>query len=276
MRSRRQVLEDWLREYAAAEAEDFVWRREQVLAEQARREMARSASRERGERECQEAAAADAVREALPCEDCGQGRSAGLCEACRYRRRTEGLIVEAGLVAASWSAVLDDADDVAAVTAYVRASLGAAIASARQEFFRLMDPGELDADPVAAASALAFAELQAVQQALPEYRRSALGWLGRTEEAAAEARRAYAIEQNRRWFRANPTGVDAVAAATKAADAARVRTAQYLLTVRLEQLREQTAVRHEAAGPASGRWAERLPELAARPVDGDPAEAVIA
>ncbi|WP_406490725.1 hypothetical protein OHB06_01360 [Streptomyces sp. NBC_01604] len=70
--------------------------------------------------------------------------------------------------------------------------------------------------------------------------------------------------------------MDAVTAATKAADAARARTAQYLLTVRLEQLREQTAVRHEAPGPASGRWAARLPELAARPVDGDPAEAVIA
>ncbi|MFD3621496.1 hypothetical protein ACFWWT_41115 [Streptomyces sp. NPDC058676] len=247
---RRQVLEGRLREQVAAEAENFVWRREQALA---RRDAARAAAQERAERERQEAKAADAVRQALPCEDCGQERSAGLCEACRYRRRTEDLIVEAGLVAASWSAVLDEADDVAAVTAYVRASLEAAMASARLEFFRLMDPGELEADPVAAASALAFAELQAVQQALPEYRRSALGWLGRTEEAAAEARRAYAIEQNRRWFRANPTGVDAVAAATKAADAARVRTAQYLLTVRLEQLREQTAVRHEAAGPASGR-----------------------
>ncbi|MFE2179660.1 hypothetical protein [Streptomyces sp. NPDC059455] len=39
--------------------------------------------------------------------------------------------------------------------------------------------------------------------------------LGRTEEAEAEARRAYATEQNRRWFRANPNGVDVVAAATK-------------------------------------------------------------
>ncbi|WP_329345017.1 hypothetical protein OG252_51610 [Streptomyces sp. NBC_01352] len=67
---------------------------------------------------------------------------------------------------------------------------------------------------------LAFAALQAVEQALPEYRSSALGRLGRTEEAEAEARRAYKTEQNRRWFRANPGGVDAVAVATKAADAA--------------------------------------------------------
>jgi hypothetical protein len=54
--------------------------------------------------------------------------------------------------------------------------------------------------------------------------------LGGTEEAEAEVRRAYATEQNRRWFRANPKGADAVAAATKAADTARERTAQYLLT----------------------------------------------
>ncbi|WP_234345679.1 hypothetical protein [Streptomyces sp. NRRL F-5755] len=86
-----------------------------------------------------------------------------------------------------------------------------------------MEPGELEADPAAAASALAFAALQAVEQALPEYRSSALAWLGRTEEAEAEARRAYQTEQRRRWYR---HGADAVAAATKAADATRERTAQ--------------------------------------------------
>jgi hypothetical protein len=182
--------------------------------------------------------------------------------------------VEAGLLASTWSAALDDADDVAATAAHVRATLEADIATARQEFLQLMDPGELDADPVAAASALAFTALQAVQQAAPEYRRCALAMLGRTEEAEVEARRAYATEQNRRWFRANPNGADAVAAATKAADTARERTAQHLLTVRLQQLREQAAARPEAAGPAP--WTDRLPELAARPLDGDVAGAVIA
>jgi hypothetical protein len=42
---RRQVLEDRLREQAAAEAEDFVWRREQAAVEQARRDAARAAAR---------------------------------------------------------------------------------------------------------------------------------------------------------------------------------------------------------------------------------------
>ncbi|MBB5119299.1 hypothetical protein [Streptomyces eurocidicus] len=72
---------------------------------------------------------------------------------------------------------------------------------------------------------LAFAALQVVEAALPEYRSSALGRLGRTEEAEAEARRAYKTEQGRRWFQHNPHGADVVAAATKAADTARERTA---------------------------------------------------
>jgi hypothetical protein len=271
---RRRVLEERLREQAAIEAEDFVRRREQARAEQARREAARAAAQERAERERQAAAAADAVRQALPCEDCGLQRSAGLCEACGFRRRTEAAIVEAGLIAATWSADLDDPGDVAAVAAHVRASLEADIERAQREFLELMEPGALDADPVLAASALAFTALQAVEQALPEYRSSALGRLGGTEEAEAEARRAYKTEQNRRWYKHNPHGADAVAAATQAADAARERTAQYLLAARLEQLRERAAARTETAVPEP--WTDRLSELAARPLDGEAAGAVIA
>ncbi|MEU5632150.1 hypothetical protein ACH47C_23570 [Streptomyces rishiriensis] len=271
---RRQVLEERLRDYAVAEAEDFVARREQARAEQARRTKARAAARDRAERERQEAAAADAVRQALACEDCGQQRSAGLCEACGLRRRTEAAITEAGLVAATWAANLDDVADVAAVAAHVRATLEADIETTHQQFLQLMEPGELEANPTAAASALAFNALQVVQQALPEYRSSALGRLATTEEADAEARRAYKTEQNRRWFRANPNGAEAVAAATKAAHAARERTAEYLLATRLEQLRKLTAVRTETVAPAP--WSTRLTELAARPLDGDQAGAAIA
>ncbi|MFH8736341.1 MULTISPECIES: hypothetical protein [unclassified Streptomyces] len=114
---------------------------------------------------------------------------------------------------------------------------------------------------------LAFTTLQAVEQALPEYRGSALGQLGRTEEAEAEARRAYKTEQNRRWFKHNPYGADAVAAATKAADAARERTAQHLLAVRLEQLREQALGGTETTPTTP--WMDRLPEVAARPLHSD-------
>ncbi|MFJ3043863.1 hypothetical protein [Streptomyces tendae] len=271
---RRRVLEDRLREHAAAEAEDLVVRHEQARAAQARRDAARTAAQEQAERERQAEAAAEAARQAMPCEDCGQDRSAGLCEACGYRRRTEAAIVEAGMVAAAWSAALDDADDVAAVTAHVRATLEADIEATHQQFLALMEPGDLESNPIAAASVLAFNALQAVQQALPEYRSSALGRLGRTEEAETEARRAYKTEQNRRWFRKNPNGADAVAAATKAADAARERVAEYLLATRLEQLRTRMADRTESAAPAP--WSARLTELAARPLDGETAGAVIA
>ncbi|WP_326771375.1 hypothetical protein [Streptomyces sp. NBC_01445] len=177
---RRQVLDERLQEQAAIEAESFVCRREQARAEQARRDAARAAAQERTERERQAAAAADAVRQALPCEDRGQGAAAGLCEACGYRRRTEALIVEAGLVAA---AALNGDGDGATVTADVRASLEADIERARRHLLELVEPGELDTDPALRASAFAFNALQTVEQALPEYRSSALGRLGRTRTA---------------------------------------------------------------------------------------------
>ncbi|WP_309142657.1 hypothetical protein [Streptomyces javensis] len=242
---RRQVLEDRLRQQAAIEAEDVMRRREQAAAEQARRDAARAAAQERAERERAAEAAADAVRRALPCEDCGQERAAGLCEACGYRRRTEALTVEAGLVAAAWSADLDDPDDVAAVTACVRASLETDIATAQRAFMELVEPGELDADPVAAAAALAFAALQVVQQEAPEYRRCALEMLGRTAAAEAEARQAYGTA-----LRNRPVGAledEAESAAAQVAWQARQRTAEHLLTTQLAQLREATRAMPEPA-----------------------------
>lgn len=271
---RKRALEERLRQLADIEAEDLMCRREQAVVKQARRAAARAEAQERAEREHQAAVAADAVRQVLSCEDCGQERAAGLCEACGYRRRTEDLIVEAGLVAATWTADLDDGAHIAAVTADVRASLEADIERARCAFLQLVEPGELDADPVAAAAVLAFGALQAVEQALPEFRSSALGRLGRTEKAEAEAKRAYSTEQGRHWFRHNPNGADAIAAATKAAHTARERAAQHLLAVRLEQLRDRSTARTETAGRLP--WTDRLPELAARPLHGDTTTAVSA
>ncbi|GAA2264504.1 hypothetical protein GCM10010232_65780 [Streptomyces amakusaensis] len=266
--ARPRAVETRLREIAALDAEDYVWRREQAREQQTRRDAVRAADQERAAIERAAAEAADVVRQALACEDCGQPRAAGLCEACGYLRRTEAAIAEAGLIAATWAADLDDPADVAAVAADARVSLEADIARNQREFLALIDPDELDADPAAAASALAFAAFQAVEVALPEYRASALGRLGRTGEAETEARRAYATEQNRRWYQHNPHGTDAVTAATKAADTARTRTAQHLLTARLEQLREQTTTRTEQAERAVP-WAERLAHLAARPLNDD-------
>ncbi|OEJ21837.1 hypothetical protein AR457_40855 [Streptomyces agglomeratus] len=266
---RHQVLEERLREQAAIEAEDFVWRREQARAERARRDADRAAAQEQAEREREAAVASDAARQALPCEDCGQDWAAGLCEACDHRRRTEALIVEAGMVAAAWSADLDDPASVATATAEVRTTISQSIATEWQDFLQIADVAALEANPQAAEDAYAFAALQTAQQAVHKYERNALAMLGRTEEAETEARRAYKTEQGRHWFKHNPTGADAVAAATKAADAARERAAECLLATRLEQLREQVAARTEqaAAAPWStgcpssprARWTARRP-----------------
>ncbi|MFK8851369.1 hypothetical protein [Streptomyces sp. Ac-502] len=86
------------------------------------------------------------------------------------------------------------------------------------------------------------------------------GPVGRSE-AEAEARQTFKSEQGRRWYRHNPNGADAVAAATKAAGTAQRRTAEYLLVTRLEQLREQAPARTGTAEAVP--WTDRLPELAA-------------
>ncbi|MFJ9931385.1 hypothetical protein ACIRU5_35875 [Streptomyces misionensis] len=270
---RRRVLEERLWEQVAIEAEDLVWRQEQARAEQARRDAVRAAAREQAERERQEAAAAEAVHQALPCEDCGRDQAAGLCEACDHRRQTEALIGEAALFAAAGSADLSAPGSVAAVAAEVRASIGASIAAAWQEFLQITDVAALGADPGAARDAYAFTAFETARQAVQEFQDSALAMLGRTQEAGVEARRAFKAEQGRPWFQRNPTGADAVAAATKAAEAARERVAGHLLAMRLDQLREQIPARTETA--AAAPWTDRLPELAARSLDGEAAGAVI-
>ncbi|MFF4934282.1 hypothetical protein ACFY2H_36120 [Streptomyces griseofuscus] len=261
---RRRVLEERLREQVAIEAEDLAWRQDRARAEQARRDAARAAARERVERERQEAAAADAVRQALPCEDCGRQRSAGLCEVCDHRRQTETLIGEAGLLAAAGSADLADPGSVAAVTSGARAAINNSIAAAWHEFLQITDVAALEADPGAARDAYAFTAFETARQAVQEFRDTALAELGRTEAAEVEAQRAFKAQQGRPWFQHNPTGANAIAATTKAADAARERVARYLLATRLEKLREQTAARTDTA------MDDRLPTLLVRPLTAQP------
>ncbi|NYS21476.1 hypothetical protein HFP43_35350 [Streptomyces sp. SJ1-7] len=116
------------------------------------------------------------------------------------------------------------------------------------------------------------AAFQAAQLAVGAYQDDALAVLRRTSEAEAEAHRAYRAEQGRPWFQHHPTGADAVAAATNAADTARERVAEHLLVARLKQLHERSA--GPARRPAS--WAERLPGLAGRLLGGDANGPVIA
>ncbi|MFC9746349.1 hypothetical protein [Streptomyces niveus] len=271
---RQRVLEARLREQAAVEAQDFEWRREQAAAKQARRDAARAAAQEQAVVERQAAATADAVRQALPCEDCGLEAAAGLCEACGHRRATENLIWQAGLFAATWSADPTDGAAIEVAAADARTGIEREIARTWQQFLQITNPADLAVDPVTARITKAFSAFQTAQQEAGEYERYALSRLGQNEDAEAEARRAYQVDQNRPWFRAIPNSADAVAAATQAADSARERTAQHLLTVRLEQLRTQASPGAGTRGKAP--WTVRLAGLADRPLDGDTARVVIA
>lgn len=77
--------------------------------------------------------------------------------------------------------------------------------------------------------------------------------LGRSEEAEAGARQAYATGRGKPWHRSRPEGDDALGAATEATGQAQARTAEHLLAVPLEQLRTDT--RFEPVRPAPGRGA---------------------
>ncbi|MBT2511731.1 hypothetical protein J7I98_39370 [Streptomyces sp. ISL-98] len=103
------------------------------------------------------------------------------------------------------------------------------------------------------------------------YRASALEMLARSPKVEAEARRAYATEKGRRRHEWAPDGPIALAAAEKAAADARARTSEHLLAAWLDQLRttqEQNAADAMVPAPRSP-WADRLAELAARPLDDE-------
>ncbi|KUH35240.1 hypothetical protein ATE80_30370 [Streptomyces kanasensis] len=158
----------------------------------------------------------------MACEDCGRERSAGLCEACGHRRQVEVLIGEAGLLAATWSADLTDPVAVAAVAAAVRAAIEADIAAEWAEFQKITDPAALEAaGPDAVEDAAAHNAFLVAESAAAEYRHEALVMLGRSEDAQAEARQAYATELAKPWHQALPDSDDAQRAATEAAAKAR-------------------------------------------------------
>ncbi|MER8235799.1 hypothetical protein [Streptomyces sp. NPDC094049] len=110
----------------------------------------------------------------------------------------------------------------------------------------------------------------AAESVAAEDRHEALAMLGRGEEAQSAARQAYATELARPWHQALPDSDDAQRAATGAVARAQTRTAEPLLAVRLEQLRTQA--HPEPVRPAA--WSQRLPELAARPLDSEILEVI--
>ncbi|MER8233202.1 hypothetical protein [Streptomyces sp. NPDC094049] len=259
--ARYREIEARMRRHAAAEAADFVDRQAKAREWEARRAAYRAEAEARALADRERAAAEAAARQVLGCADCGRARSAGLCEVCGHRRQTEALIGEAALLAATWSADLTDPSGVAAVAAEVRRAIEDAIAAEWAQFQQITRPDALEATgPDAVKDAAAHNAFLTAESAAVEYRQQALMMLGRSEDAQAEARRAFATELAKPWYRAVPGSDDAQRAAAEAAAQARTRTAEYLLAVRLEQLR--TRARPEPVRPAS--WAQRLPGLAAR------------
>ncbi|MEU1090061.1 hypothetical protein ACFYPN_31615 [Streptomyces sp. NPDC005576] len=175
------------------------------------------------------------------------------------------------MLASSASAV-----DVAALDTRVRTAIGRKVAAEWAQFQEISDPADLDDDQERAELAAALTARSTVQQIADQAEASALAAFGRTDDADTEADRAYRTEQGRRWFRHNPTGEAAIAAATKASTTARDRVAHHLLAVRLEQLREQAAAGHRAELAGAAPWMDRLPALAARTLGGTTTGAVIA
>ncbi len=269
--ARYREIEARMCRHAEAEAADFVARQAEAQQRAAERAAARAEAEAQVLVERERAAAEAAVRQAVACADCGRERSAGLCEACDHRRQTEALIGEAGLLAATWSAVPSDQVAVAAVASEVRTAIEDAIAASWAQFQEITDPVALEAaGPNAVEDAAAHNAFVVAESAVGEYRHEALVMLGRGEDAQAEARKAYATELAKPWFQALPDSDDAQRAATEAAAKAQTRTAEHLLAVRLEQLHAQA--RPELVRPAP--WARRLPELAARPLDGEALEVI--
>ncbi|WP_405456311.1 hypothetical protein OG786_05175 [Streptomyces sp. NBC_00101] len=124
------------------------------------------------------------------------------------------------------------AGDAASLDARVRTAIDRKVAAEWAEFLELSAPADLEDDQGRADLVAVLTVHGTIQQITDQAERTALAAFGRTDEADTEADRAYRTEQGRRWFRHNPSGEAAVAAATKAAATARDRVAQHLLTVR--------------------------------------------
>ncbi|WP_331735720.1 hypothetical protein [Streptomyces sp. NBC_00057] len=136
-----------------------------------------------------------------------------------------------------------------------------------------MDQADQNEDPTGVAAVLAYGALQTVEQAVPEFRHSALNRLGRTDEADAEARRGL---QDRAGAALVPAQPERCGRRRRCDEGRRHRQGarcRVPTATRLKQLREQAAARTEQA--AAAPWTDWLPELAARRLGGD-AGAVIA
>ncbi|MEU9858641.1 hypothetical protein [Streptomyces sp. NPDC047974] len=264
---RRRVVEARMREYAAVEAADYVYRREQAQAEQVRRAAARAEAEARAAAERERADSEAAARRVLPCEECGRANADGRCDACRYRRAAQELLAEAESLSA---AAVDPADSEGTRRAVgdTREILGVLMGEARQRFLTAHVPSGTPGEQDTVRDVIAYAELEVLKEIVPQIRQSALRALAASQQATAEADRVYATERARRWDWPDASEADVIAAARQSAQQARARTAEHLLAVRLDQLSGQNPTR-DAKATASDSRAQRLAEYAARALPGE-------
>ncbi|GHI24577.1 hypothetical protein Shyd_59480 [Streptomyces hydrogenans] len=268
---RRRVVEARMREYAAVEAADYVYRREQAQAEQVRRAAARAEADARAAAERERADSEAAARRVLPCEECGRANSDGRCDACRYQRAAQELLAEAESLSA---AAVDPADSegIRRAVGDTREILGVLMGEARQRFLTAHVPSGTPGEQDTVRDVIAYAELEVLKEVVPQIRQSALRALAACQQATAEADRVYATERARRWDWPDASEADVIAAARQSAQQARARTAEHLLAVRLDQLSGQNPTR-DAKATASDSRAQRLAEYAARALPGEVVEA---
>ncbi|MFD7408666.1 hypothetical protein ACFV7R_39865 [Streptomyces sp. NPDC059866] len=228
--TRRAEAERRLREETVLEEQRAQIRRTRAAREVEQRQQAIARRRALEEE-------AELARRQAPCVDCGLPECAGLCPACSYRRRTEGLVQEAVDLVVAVRADLSDAAGVAELTQQCETDTRALLTVACE---RACGP---DADPALAT----FTAPQVAQRIRDERRAAALRRLLRSEAAVAEADAAYEACLRRR-------GRDAEEAAEQAAYGAGHRTAELLLRQRLGELnaaRQRAAVARPATGGMS-------------------------
>ncbi|MEV7471648.1 hypothetical protein AB0O20_34910 [Streptomyces kronopolitis] len=214
----------------AMQREAFEGRLRKAVAEDAARAEQRRLARAEAQAEAAASAAEDRARQeaeqarhgAMPCVQCGEPESAGLCPVCREHRETEKLIEEAVALVAGGCG---DPDDPALTAALAVSAETEARTRVQDACVRLDASGGTDVS--IALEGRGMAEL-----IVREYRATALRTLGCSlqAEAEAEARSAHAAQMRRRHL--HPSVEAAEQAAAEAAEEARRRTAEHLLAQR--------------------------------------------
>ncbi|MEU9485896.1 hypothetical protein AB0D83_19910 [Streptomyces decoyicus] len=209
----RAAFEDQLRAVVDADTARLEERRRERAAKDAAVAAKAAAARARQE-------ADEVARRAMPCAQCGEPEAGGLCGTCWGWEETEKLLTDAKTLVAAGCGEPDDPELTQAL----------ADMAEHQAHARIQDACDKADAAGASATMIALAAKVKAQDIVDEYRTTALRTLGREIQVEAEARNAHAAQMRRRHL--HPSIEDAEQAATQAAEEARRRTAEHLLTQR--------------------------------------------